>query len=376
MSFTHFDDGYKSLSEHISRHNEHPTVYNIDRFGPINSETNVITIQVHNRLSYLLHLIGSLRAAKYISTTLLIISHDVYNETINEALRKAIDFCMFTQIFYPHSIQTHPLSFPGDDPNDCPRDITKKEALELDCNNKHHPDMYGHYRESKFTQMKHHWWWKLNFIFDKLSFTRDLNGFLLLLEEDHFVAEDFIHVMSLMKHQMIKTCDKCNVITLGTYDETINRKSFDSVDTFPWTTSRHNMGFAFNTSTWAAIRECAKFFCEYDEYNYDFSLQNANHNCLQKKLFTLVIRGPRVFHTGACSGVHHQEEGEEPCDADEIVGEIKENLKVAKDLNQLFPKKLRQRMDHLSQDLDRLTPNGGWGDPRDRNLCLNFTLSS
>lgn len=38
-----------------------------------------------------------------------------------------IDFCKTMQIFYPYSIQTHPVSFPGESPEDCPRDITKAE---------------------------------------------------------------------------------------------------------------------------------------------------------------------------------------------------------------------------------------------------------
>lgn len=75
--------------------------------------------------------------------------------------------------------------------------------------------MYGHYREAKFTQMKHHWWWKLNRIFDQLRATKLLNGYLLLLEEDYYVAEDFIHVLKLMQKRSIETCADCSIISLG-----------------------------------------------------------------------------------------------------------------------------------------------------------------
>jgi hypothetical protein len=38
------------------------------------------------------------------------------------------------------------------------------------------PDLYGHYREAKFTQTKHHWWWKANRVFDQLKATKRYNG--------------------------------------------------------------------------------------------------------------------------------------------------------------------------------------------------------
>ena len=34
-------------------------------------------------------------------------------------------------------------------------------ARAVGCNNAATPDMYGHYREAKFTMTKHHWWWKV-----------------------------------------------------------------------------------------------------------------------------------------------------------------------------------------------------------------------
>ena len=49
-------------------------------------------------------------------------------------------------------------------------------AQRLKCANADWPDRYGHYREAKFTQTKHHWWWKANRIFDQLRVTRNHNG--------------------------------------------------------------------------------------------------------------------------------------------------------------------------------------------------------
>ena len=46
----------------------------------------------------------------------------------------------------------------------------------MNCFNAEWPDLYGHYREAKFTQIKHHWWWKANRVFNQLKATKHYNG--------------------------------------------------------------------------------------------------------------------------------------------------------------------------------------------------------
>lgn len=355
----------------ITQLNKKQRIINSEKFGPVTNETVLITVQVHSRLTYLRYLVDSLRAAVDISSAIVVFSHDIYDEDVNKLVR-SIDFCRVMQIFYPQSIQTHQHTFPGEDPNDCPRNIKRTEAERMKCNNYNHPDLYGHYREAKFTQMKHHWWWKLNRIFDQLHVTKHHNGFLLLLEEDHYVAEDFISVFKQMQAKIVESCAHCNIISLGTYTEKIRKGSYDVMDGFPWTTNKHNMGMAFNRTTWNAIRSCAKFFCEYDEYNYDFSLQNVNRKCLEKKLFVDVIRGPRVYHIGEC-GVHHKNKD---CNADEKLYDVLKSLNLAKKNRQLYPKSLRQGYAYTTQSTKDFHANGGWGDIRDHKLCLDMTINT
>ena len=40
--------------------------------------------------------------------------------------------------------------------------------MNLGCLNKDFPDRYGHYREAKYTQTKHHWFWKVKIFKSKL----------------------------------------------------------------------------------------------------------------------------------------------------------------------------------------------------------------
>ncbi|VDK68176.1 unnamed protein product [Cylicostephanus goldi] len=67
------------------------------------------------------------------------------------------------------------------------------------CQNYKHPDKYGNYRVAKLTQIKHHWWWKMNFVFDGIFDRYALTEpWVLLLEEDHFVAPDALHVLGMI----------------------------------------------------------------------------------------------------------------------------------------------------------------------------------
>uniref|UniRef100_A0A1B0D8H6 Alpha-1,6-mannosyl-glycoprotein 2-beta-N-acetylglucosaminyltransferase n=1 Tax=Phlebotomus papatasi TaxID=29031 RepID=A0A1B0D8H6_PHLPP len=184
-------------------------------------------LTVHKRITYLRHLIVSLAQARDISKALLIFSHDHYDEDINE-LVQSVDFCKVMQIFYPYSIQTHPNEFPGADPRDCPRDMKKEQALIKKCNNALYPDLYGHYREAKFTQTKHHWWWKANRVFNELEVTRFHSGLVVFLEEDHYVAEDFLYLLGLMQKRSHDLCPKCNILSLGTYLKTFNYYTYSN----------------------------------------------------------------------------------------------------------------------------------------------------
>lgn len=363
-----------SLKDLIKHLNNEQKIYNEKRYGPVTNDTIIITIQVHNRVTYLSHLIDSLRTAQDIDKTLLIFSHDLYNSSINQLVR-GIDFCMVMQIFYPYSIQLYSDEFPGTDRRDCSRDIERSEAIKSGCLNAFNDDTYGHYREAKFTQMKHHWWWKLNRIFDELHVTRNYKGMLLLLEEDYYVASDFFHVYRLMQQFISIKCPQCNILSLGTHSQYYDEhESYNNIiEISPWHTSKHNMGMAFNKTTWLEVRKCATHFCNYDEYNYDFSFQNVNQKCLSNHLFVALIKSPpRVFHVGEC-GVHHVKEN---CDNVEMkINEINEKLDEMAKEGHLYPKDLGLGDVDLFHTNIFLTKNGGWSDKRDQCLCYSMINS-
>lgn len=122
------DRDIDEIRRQIERVNAEQRILNEEAFGPLPADAPIIVVQVHDRLAYLRHLIISLAQAKGIEQTLLVFSHDVWSPDINYVVQN-VDFCRVVQIFYPHSIQTHPKSFPGESPNDCPRNIRKEQLV-------------------------------------------------------------------------------------------------------------------------------------------------------------------------------------------------------------------------------------------------------
>ncbi|XP_073966322.1 alpha-1,6-mannosyl-glycoprotein 2-beta-N-acetylglucosaminyltransferase-like isoform X3 [Choristoneura fumiferana] len=398
----------------IKRYNDAQTIYNEDIFGPVQNDTIIIAIQVHTRLTYLRHLIVSLAQARDIERTLLVFSHDYYDEEINN-LVKTIDFTKVMQIFYPYSIQTHPNEFPGVDPKDCPRDAKFEQAIKLKCNNALHPDSHGHYREAKYTQTKHHWWWKANRIFNQLQCTTTHTGMVVFLEEDHYVAEDFLHVLNLMRATADKSCPQCEILCLGTYlktyqyhatgdkrkkqltlsyiqqvraaNEERRRRKMDTsswnyqvypnlygytqkVEITPWHSSIHNMGMVFNRTLWNNIMSLQDQFCAYDDYNWDYSLLHLAQNRQgREKMKVMLCKGPRVFHIGEC-GLHHKKSN---CNANLVISKVQKLLQTTKHL--LYPKRLTATISPGGAKHNKrlVKGNGGWGDVRDHELCANMT---
>lgn len=65
-----------------------------------------------------------------------------------------------------------------------------------------------------------------------------------------------------------------------------------------WESTKHNMGIAFTRELWQKIHGCREYFCNYDDYNWDWTLMYIAKQCLKAELTVLVVKAPRVFHMG------------------------------------------------------------------------------
>jgi len=318
-------------------------------------------------------LLASLRKMKHIERALLIISQDFHTEEL-DTLIDSVDFCMMMRIFLPGSIQLHPKEWPGTDPNDCPVKnadgswFSRQAADRLGCQNAAHPDMYGHYREAGYAAIKHHWWWKLAFVFDHVRVLKNHAGFKILLEEDNYLAPDTISTVALLGDAMKTTCADCNLFSLGTYN---GRGATNAATRFPWDPTKHNMGMGFNRTMWMQMKGCGRRFCNYDDYNWDWTLLRlASDQCFKPHhLHSLVLDSPRAFHTGTSCGVHQKNTRD--CNPQAVVDGIDAGLASA----DLFPTSLNVQTAYKPVR-EAVLPNGGWGDVRDRGLCLKLAYGN
>ncbi|GCC25330.1 hypothetical protein chiPu_0003740 [Chiloscyllium punctatum] len=325
----------------------------------------VVVVQVHNRPEYLQILVNSLRKAKGIGNVLLIFSHDFWSPQINQIVA-SVDFCQVLQIFFPFSIQLYPNEFPGHDPRDCPRDISKANAFKLGCINAEYQDSFGHYRESKFCQTKHHWWWKLHFVWERVKVLEDHKGLVLFIEEDHYLSPDFYHVMKNMWRLKTESCPDCDILTLGTYTRVSDfTDKASKVEVKTWRSTEHNMGMAMTRETYQKLIECTDAFCEYDDYNWDWTLQYLTVSCLPRYWKVMICEAPRIFHAGDC-GMHHKK----ACMPSAEVAKI--DKIISSNIQHLFPETMAISEIYPLAAIGPHVKNGGWGDIRDHELCASY----
>uniref|UniRef100_A0A6J0SJZ7 Alpha-1,6-mannosyl-glycoprotein 2-beta-N-acetylglucosaminyltransferase n=1 Tax=Pogona vitticeps TaxID=103695 RepID=A0A6J0SJZ7_9SAUR len=326
-----------------------------------------VVVQVHDRGAHLRQLLASLRRAAGVERVLLVLSHDVWSPELN-ALAASVDFCAVLQVFFPFSRQLYPAEFPGSDPRDCPRDLGRAAALRRGCLNARYPDSFGHYREAAFAQTKHHWWWKLHFVWERVRALRGHRGPILFLEEDHYLAPDALHVLQGLWALRDRECPDCQVLSLGTYAPVRGSLAgrADKVELKTWKSTEHNMGLAFGRDTYRQLLACTEAFCTYDDYNWDWTLQHLTVACLPRFWKVLVPEVPRVFHTGDC-GMHHKQRACQPA-----AQAAKVDALLDANRQHLFPETLTVSKRYPLAPLSPHVKNGGWGDIRDHELCKSY----
>ncbi|XP_046545583.1 alpha-1,6-mannosyl-glycoprotein 2-beta-N-acetylglucosaminyltransferase-like [Haliotis rubra] len=361
-----------STNKHASlktllRLNSEQHIRNIEKFQlDFHDNSVVILIQVHKRLEDLQIMIESMKSVRYINQTLVVFSHDYYSpETFK--LVFSIEFCPVLQLFYPYAIQFYDKQFPGDSPSDCPRDIGKEMAMARGCDNAKFPDTYGHYREGRFTQIKHHWVWKQHYVLDRVRILKDFTGVVLRLDDDYYLAEDIIHVIRLLNDEKPVACPSCLMYILGEHEE-LKPNSYVSetgdVVISNWFTGI-GRGMAFRRDFWKVFKSCATSFCKFDDYNWDWALEYSTSNCF-KGMKILKPKAGRVFHIGTCHGFHRNIKG---CDRERVKRNIQNVLAMHQ--QNLFPHKFKVSKNRAKTRLMR-QGFGGWSDPRDKELCLRF----
>jgi alpha-1,6-mannosyl-glycoprotein beta-1,2-N-acetylglucosaminyltransferase len=326
----------------------------------------IIVIQVHNRKEFLEILFESLKKTEEIEKSLTVISIDVYDDVINRMIN-SIDFGCFVQIYHPFSMSFYLNQYPAEDPRDCTRD--QKTNLES-CNQQAKADMYGHYREAKFSQIKLHWTWKINFVVRRIGAICEYE-YIILLEEDHFLSSDALVIANQNIIPALIKCeseDKICLGTLGIYPRTFTALSkVDTLITTLWNSGKHNMGMIISKKWFKELESNAETFCNHDDYNWDFSLMKISQNKNWKVIYPQFAR---VYHLGGECGYHTRTH---TCNHQAVLNNLNSNLEIRKSL--LFPNSKLKTATVAAKFPTKFKGYGGWGDERDRRLCLSYFKS-
>ncbi|RWS22839.1 hypothetical protein B4U80_03421 [Leptotrombidium deliense] len=263
------------------------------------------------------------------------------------------------QIFYPYSSQIYTHSFPGDDPNDCPREVSKADAIKMKCNSAQFPDKYGHYRESKFTQIKHHWFWKINFIFERLNITKNFNGYVVFIEEDYYLLPDSLHFIEKMR-KFTNNDSKC-VYSLGLREFEIDPLKTDVAVVFDGIPYHSHI---ISKQFWNTFKKYFEKFCYYDDCNFDVTFVGVCQRYMNPKPYSIFPLIPRVYHFGD-HGAHENKD-----DRFGTYSKVKKDLLTLE--KYLFPNQLIKEERPYLTNVDEW---GGFSDPRDKAFCMSLAKS-
>ncbi|XP_064101796.1 alpha-1,6-mannosyl-glycoprotein 2-beta-N-acetylglucosaminyltransferase-like isoform X2 [Macrobrachium nipponense] len=316
------EEEIKRIKKNVQEINNRQLIRNENVFGPVGNDTRIFIVQVHRRLENLRYLVESLGKVKGINESLVILSHDFWDPTINDFVGSITSFRVL-QMFFPFSVQLYPNTFPGRGPQDCERNAKG--------------------------------------VFEDLQISKQWDGWIIFLEEDHFVAPDILYVLNALVTSRTSLCFHCRVICLGNYKPKLS-SGVNMVGIGDWVVTKQNMGFAMDRSAWNSIKACGEIFCVFDDYNWDWTMNRLVQTCCFPKLTAMFVDVTRVVHVGSC-GTHIKEAR---CDVSKAVMRAKALFWANRHF--LFPKSFA-RLPFSMKLPPFKRPNGGWGDLRDRQLC-------
>ncbi|OIV98864.1 hypothetical protein TanjilG_21199 [Lupinus angustifolius] len=331
---------------------------NLDLYPNLGKDRIVIVLYVHNRPQYLRVVVDSLSRVEGINETLLIVSHDGYFKDMHKIIDR-IRFCQVKQIYAPYSPHLFPDSFPGVSPRDCK---DKDDASEKHCEG--NPDQYGNHRSPKIVSLKHHWWWMMNTVWDGLRETREHSGHILFIEEDHFIFPNAYRNLQILISLKPKKCPNCYAANLAPSDVNSRGEEWASLIA----ERMGNVGYAFNQTVWRKIKSKAREFCFFDDYNWDITMWATVYPSFGRPVYTL--RGPRAsaVHFGKC-GLHQGQEEKKACIDSGMMNIRVDDPDKASNIESYWEVQVFEGQPGYKAGFKGW---GGWGDDRDRHLCLSF----
>jgi len=374
------DDDLRTVREQIRMMNDQAA------HGPYSKDAgeyfdNIFLVQVHSRTDFTKFFLETIAKQPNLSKSknLIVISHDIWREDMNFLTQNLADSGLdipFVNIFFPKSVLFYKNEFPAASSDDCPTKIGFEGAEEANCQNREWFDTFDNYREPHIVNIKHHWWWKLNFVDQNFKF-----GYLILVEEDHALSEDALHVLDLMKD--VRVDKGADLIALGHYVNNLklatklSKTPPDQVKVEEWFSGAYNMAMAVSKRWVDDVIAMKNDFCSYDDYNWDWTLFHLSKEVQTKSgkqpWKVMVPTLPRSQHMGITGcGVHFTRGG---CDFGSIKAMFEKDQGILQQSGKMFPQMLTVAPISKKKS-SPITRNGGWGDLRDILMCLEYSKNA
>jgi alpha-1,6-mannosyl-glycoprotein beta-1,2-N-acetylglucosaminyltransferase len=337
---THYD-GLVYIQKYFNAHGE---ILNKEKFT-LAPDFIPIVIRVFDKHEYVKFTVDHYRNVVGINETMIVFSHDgIFPEVFKVV--ESIDFCQVKQIVHPYSLHTLTNRFPG-----------KDETIPK------HLDAYGHERPYPHTALKHHYWWHLNTAWDVLFPTH--TGDIVLMEEDHAPTKDFYVTLKNLARIRDKECpEDCFNVQLHEHGNYAGMNAQGGVHDLVKSGMFGNIGISFNRRNFLKIKRNAKAFCEFDDYNWDWSTIHMQSLGLLPKL-SLVPVIPRAVHIGTC-GTHFQGDCRIPDSEIQKIGRY--NDAISQNNGAVWDKYNIRDGHHLFKGQN--TGYGGWAHPYDHEHCM------
>ena len=308
----------------------------------------VLVIMTYSRTGYVERLLRSLALVEGIGETEVLVSTDGYNKDLPPAIAH-FSACPIRQVYFPASPHLFLAMHPGSDPRDCPRDAPVTDQERSGCLGT--PDRFHHYREPKFVSLKLHWAWLWSWLFSAYL-PPGFAGNVVVMEDDSVVTSRFFYRNAkLLFAQLPSSCPNCRGASF-TNPSSAGKKTL--------VFSGANKVYGYTRDGWNEIVKHSKQYCSFGDYNWDMSADYLP----TEKYGMLTIGLSQVTVMGSC-GLHGPDYDREKCkeqiDVDKLIANSDHSL-----IDSTWNLAVGEEVKHHER-----VPlgGGGWGDPRDVELC-------
>lgn len=323
----------------------------IATFGDESTPIIPFVIMVYKRVEYLKQCIDSIRKSDFNKKRIpIVISQDGNVKEVTDYIESLADEFLIHRIVHPHSCYDHPDDFPADSAGHLNKDYAG--------------DSYKNPRTGSITCCKHHFTWLMKTVHSNLTLAGGAGASdrFFFLEEDYVVAanvyETIVTGVGLFEQVKAPEGQSSDDYVFGLLLDPANGNTRRPLRKDGFYATLFLTGpMVLSKSAIGKVIKYAREYCEFDDYNWDWSIVHLMSKFSDFPRICLVPTQPQVKHIGVDGGMHN------------IDPKKREQIKLVTLPTDFHPKEI------LSTQVEYLGDRkgfGGWGHPADHAHCLNI----